>query len=114
VAINHLLFQFCGFNINACPLVDPEEFFKQSFGGDRFVDIIGEISIGRDMRDAIETAENDGEGNEADLSPEEKAERAAQKEKAEKERAEIREARIQAIIIYRVTGYISHFRCCFH
>jgi hypothetical protein len=108
VAINHLLFQFCGFNINACPLVDPEEFFKQSFGGDRFVDIIGEISIGRDMRDAIETAENDGEGNEADLSPEEKAERAAQKEKAEKERAEIRQKRVDTLVeklVYRLSLY---------
>ncbi|KAG2185141.1 hypothetical protein INT44_001931 [Umbelopsis vinacea] len=88
--------------------VDPEEFFKQSFGGDRFVDIIGEISIGRDMRDAIETAENDGEGNEADLSPEEKAVKAAQKESAEKERAETRQKRVDTLVeklIYKLSLY---------
>lgn len=88
--------------------VDPEEFFKQSFGGDRFVDIIGEISIGRDMRDAIETAENDGEGNEADLSPEEKAAKAAQKEQAEKERAETRQKRVDTLVeklIYKLSLY---------
>ncbi|KAG2174900.1 hypothetical protein INT43_005962 [Umbelopsis isabellina] len=88
--------------------VDPEEFFKQSFGGDRFVDIIGEISIGRDMRDAIETAENDGDGNEADLSPEEKAERTAQKEVAEKERAETRQKRVDTLVeklVYKLSLY---------
>jgi curved DNA-binding protein CbpA len=88
--------------------VDPEEFFKQSFGGDRFVDIIGEISIGRDMRDAIETAENDGEANEADLSPEEKAARAAQKEQAEQERAETRQKRVDTLVeklIYKLSLY---------
>src|SRR6202007_1298344 len=79
-------------------IVDPEEFFKQSFGGDRFVDIIGEISIGRDMRDAIETAENDGEGNDAELSAEEKASRAAQKDQAEKERAETRQKRVDTLV----------------
>lgn len=54
--------------------VDPEDFFKQSFGGDRFVDIIGEMSLGRDMREALETAEDD------DMTPEEKAEKEAQSE----------------------------------
>ncbi|GAB5589545.1 DnaJ-like protein [Umbelopsis nana] len=88
--------------------VDPEEFFKQSFGGDRFVDIIGEISIGRDMRDAIETAETDGDGNEDDLTPEEKAERAAQKDQAEKERAETRQKRVDTLVeklIYKLSLY---------
>ncbi|KAL1929415.1 hypothetical protein VTP01DRAFT_1553 [Rhizomucor pusillus] len=75
--------------------VDPEEFFRQSFGGERFVDIIGEISIGRDMREALETAEE--EGNDQNLTPEQKAEREAQKEKTEQERAETRAKRVETL-----------------
>ncbi|KAJ3335560.1 hypothetical protein HDU91_002120, partial [Kappamyces sp. JEL0680] len=33
--------------------VDPEQFFRQQFGGDKFVSIIGEISIARDFKDAM-------------------------------------------------------------
>ena len=33
--------------------VDPQQFFKQQFGGEKFVSIIGEISIARDFKDAI-------------------------------------------------------------
>ncbi|KAJ3282134.1 hypothetical protein HDU76_008770, partial [Blyttiomyces sp. JEL0837] len=33
--------------------VDPEEFFKQQFGGDKFADIIGEISIAKDFKEAM-------------------------------------------------------------
>ncbi|CAO3628656.1 unnamed protein product [Cunninghamella blakesleeana] len=78
--------------------VDPEEFFKQSFGGDKFVDIIGEISIGKDMREALETAEN-GEENEDEskLTPEEKAQKEAQKEKQEQERQETRDKRVDTL-----------------
>ncbi|KAI8915877.1 X-domain of DnaJ-containing-domain-containing protein [Gorgonomyces haynaldii] len=34
-------------------MVDPEQFFKQQFGGDKFLDIIGEISIAKDFGDAL-------------------------------------------------------------
>ncbi|KAI8082819.1 X-domain of DnaJ-containing-domain-containing protein [Halteromyces radiatus] len=78
--------------------VDPEEFFKQSFGGDRFIDIIGEISIGKDMREALETAETEGEQDDTTtLTAEEKAEREAQKEKSEQERAETRAKRVDTL-----------------
>ena len=33
--------------------VDPEQFFKQQFGGEKFVSIIGEISIAKDFKDAM-------------------------------------------------------------
>lgn len=33
--------------------VDPQQFFKQQFGGDKFVDLIGEISIARDFKEAM-------------------------------------------------------------
>ncbi|KAI8800607.1 X-domain of DnaJ-containing-domain-containing protein [Cladochytrium replicatum] len=38
--------------------VDPEEFFKQQFGGDKFVDIIGEISIAKDFKEAMSQLSN--------------------------------------------------------
>ncbi|KAJ3039672.1 hypothetical protein HDV00_012016 [Rhizophlyctis rosea] len=39
--------------------VDPEEFFKQQFGGDKFVDIIGEISIAKDFAQALSGGDSD-------------------------------------------------------
>ncbi|KAG1229593.1 hypothetical protein G6F68_019372 [Rhizopus microsporus] len=72
---------------------DPEEFFKQSFGGDRFLDIIGEISIGKDMREALETAEEDQSG----WTEEEKAAKEAQRTEAEEERNQARIKRVEVL-----------------
>ncbi|KAI7905675.1 X-domain of DnaJ-containing-domain-containing protein [Cokeromyces recurvatus] len=80
--------------------VDPEEFFKQSFGGDRFVDIIGEISIGKDMREALEAYEKEQEEEGIDpksLTPEQKIEREERKRNLEKARAEAREKRVATL-----------------
>lgn len=74
--------------------MDPEEFFKQSFGGERFLDIIGEISIGREMRDALETADED----DTELTEEQKAEKEAQKAESEEEKNAVREKRIQTLV----------------
>jgi len=44
--------------------VDPEEVFGAIFGGDRFMSIIGNISLARDMKTALQEAEDaeaDGE-----------------------------------------------------
>ncbi|KAI7907773.1 X-domain of DnaJ-containing-domain-containing protein [Cokeromyces recurvatus] len=77
--------------------VDPEDFFKTVFGGDRFTDIIGELTMGRDMREAIESAEEND--NDKNLSPEEKATKEAQKAELEKERTKIREERIETLSV---------------
>ena len=64
--------------------VDPEEIFGAMFGGERFVPIIGHISLARDMKTALQEADDaeegeggrkvirDAKGKEI-LSPEEKA-----------------------------------------
>lgn len=77
--------------------VDPEEVFSAIFGGDRFVPIIGEISLGKDMKAALQEAEEaedegenknrlkDAKGNDI-LSPEEKEKK---EEKARKAAAEV-------------------------
>ncbi|RKP27962.1 X-domain of DnaJ-containing-domain-containing protein, partial [Syncephalis pseudoplumigaleata] len=71
--------------------VDPEEFFQQQFGGERFLNIIGKISIGREFRDLVdETAETEEDGS---LTEEEKKQRRDMiqrqtNERRQKERAE--------------------------
>jgi hypothetical protein len=63
------------------------------------VDIIGEISIGKDMREALETLEEE-ESQQVDpklLTPEQKAEREEKKQKLEKARAVARESRVEAL-----------------
>ncbi|KAK3807876.1 MAG: DnaJ-domain-containing protein [Benniella sp.] len=87
-----------GLNKDVSPeggFVNPEAFFKSQFGGDRFVDIIGEISIGRDMRDAL----NETDGDAVDLTPEEKARREASvNEVKDKARDEARQQRVDKLV----------------
>jgi len=81
--------------------VDPEEVFGAIFGGERFVPIIGNISLARDMKTALQEAEDaeaDGEANDGKprlkdakgreiLSPEEKVKKEEKDRiKAEKDR----------------------------
>lgn len=42
--------------------VDPEEVFGAIFGGERFLPIIGQISLARDMKAALQEAEDAEEG----------------------------------------------------
>lgn len=71
--------------------VDPEEVFGAIFGGERFIPIIGEISLAKDMKSALQDEDNsesiprDANGREI-VSPEEKAKR---EEKARKVTAEV-------------------------
>ncbi|KAG8748753.1 hypothetical protein FRC12_013802 [Ceratobasidium sp. 428] len=77
--------------------VDPEEIFSAIFGGERFVPIIGHISLGKDMKDALQNEDSDNEEEAAPvqrdakgreiLSPEERARRdAKRRRKEERER----------------------------
>lgn len=78
--------------------VDPEEVFGAIFGGERFVPLIGQLSLARDMKSALQEADEaageegaapvarDAKGREI-ISPEEKAKR---DEKARKVAAEVR------------------------
>lgn len=77
--------------------VDPEEVFGAIFGGERFLPFIGHLSLARDMKTALQEADEaegegaapvvrDAKGREI-MSPEEKARR---DEKARKVSAEVR------------------------
>ncbi|KAF8335414.1 X-domain of DnaJ-containing-domain-containing protein [Cantharellus anzutake] len=81
--------------------VDPEEIFSAIFGGERFVPIIGDISLGRDMKAALQEAdeaEASGQGKKGKeaLTPEEKAKK---EEKDKRIAAEVlREERVRKLV----------------
>ena len=79
--------------------MDPEQIFSTIFGGDKFVSIIGDISLGKEMKSALQEADEaenaegsgvkrvkDSKGREV-LTPEEKARK---EEKDRKAAAEVR------------------------
>lgn len=81
--------------------VDPEEVFGAIFGGERFTSIIGDISLAREMKTALQEAEEaeedarpkDAKGREI-LSPEE---RAKKEEKERKKATEVRSLRVASL-----------------
>ncbi|KAK0200399.1 X-domain of DnaJ-containing-domain-containing protein [Desarmillaria ectypa] len=84
--------------------VDPEEVFGAIFGGDRFAPIIGQISLARDMKTALQEAE-EAEGNEPKdskgrpiLSEEEKAKKEERDRKKASEKAAQRAERVQKLV----------------
>ncbi|KAF9242843.1 DnaJ-domain-containing protein [Melanogaster broomeanus] len=87
--------------------VDPEEVFGAIFGGERFLPIIGQISLARDMKTALQEAEDveeegkevkrDSKGKEI-LTEEEKARKEEKERKASAERAAARAKRIEKLV----------------
>lgn len=89
--------------------VDPEEVFGAIFGGERFTPIIGDISLGRDMKAALQEAEEaegdengpkkarDSKGREI-LSEAEKAQKEEKDRKKAAEKAAMRKARVQKLV----------------
>ncbi|KAG5641111.1 hypothetical protein DXG03_005974 [Asterophora parasitica] len=89
--------------------VDPEEVFGAIFGGERFTSIIGQISLARDMKAALQEAE-DVESEESDtkrvrdakgreiLSDEEKAQKEERERKKAAEKAAVRKERVQKLV----------------
>ncbi|KAH9966296.1 DnaJ-domain-containing protein [Russula compacta] len=103
--------------------VDPEEIFGAIFGGERFAPLIGQLSLARDMKTALQEADDtegeagrltirDAKGREI-ISPEEKARR---DEKARKAAAEVRLRRGRgpaakaAVREERVQKLVEHLR----
>jgi curved DNA-binding protein CbpA len=90
--------------------VDPEEVFGAIFGGERFVPLIGQLSLARDMKSALQEADEaagegegaapvarDAKGREI-ISPEEKAKRDEKARKVAAEKAAAREERVQKLV----------------
>ncbi|KAG2044153.1 DnaJ-domain-containing protein [Suillus americanus] len=88
--------------------VDPEEIFGAMFGGERFAPIIGQISLAKDMKAALqEVEENEGEdhkdvkrdakGKEI-LSEEERTRKEEKEKKVTAEKAAARAERVQKLV----------------
>ncbi|KIK95725.1 hypothetical protein PAXRUDRAFT_140069 [Paxillus rubicundulus Ve08.2h10] len=88
--------------------VDPEEVFGAIFGGERFLPIIGHISLARDMKTALQEAEEaegeegkqvkrDAKGKEI-ISEEEKARKEEKERKTSAEKAAARAERVQKLV----------------
>ncbi|KAI0085265.1 DnaJ-domain-containing protein [Irpex rosettiformis] len=86
--------------------VDPEEVFGAIFGGERFIPIIGHISLAKDMKAALQEedeedpnkpVQRDAKGKEI-LSPEEKAKRDEKQRKVQAEKAAARAERVQKLV----------------
>jgi len=100
--------------------VDPEEVFGAIFGGERFVSIIGNISLAKDMKSALQEAEEgeEGEGEEQGgsgklrlkdakgrdiVSVEEKAKMEEKARiKAEKEKLKAAEVRDTSLVVFYI------------
>ncbi|CAE6386850.1 unnamed protein product [Rhizoctonia solani] len=90
--------------------VDPEEIFSAIFGGERFVPIIGHISLGKDMKDALQNEESDSEGKSNEpaaavqrdakgreiISPEERARREEKRRRKEERDRQVDAAKQKA------------------
>lgn len=95
-------------------MVDPEAIFSQLFGGERFQEIIGTISLGTEMKSAMQDEEDEDEGvvatmtgpdGKPKLSPEQQAQvdkkkeaKRAAEEKLNAEKAKVREARVADLV----------------
>ncbi|KAG8873181.1 hypothetical protein FRB97_006976 [Tulasnella sp. 331] len=96
--------------------VDPEEVFSAIFGGDRFIPLIGEISLGKDMKEALQQAEDaeeeestaasgsgstvatkDAKGRPV-LTPEQKLKKEEKERKLQIEKAKAREQRVKKLV----------------
>jgi len=105
--------------------VDPEEVFGKLFGGEKFVPLVGNISIGRDMKDALVEADEeaakaergqageggdevpggpkrlegkDGEVQQKEIEKQRKAEKDEKERKASAERKKEREERVAKLV----------------
>ncbi|WFD36815.1 hypothetical protein MCUN1_003705 [Malassezia cuniculi] len=86
-------------------MADPEEVLGSLFGGPRFRDIIGTISIGRDMKKELQ---KDDQNDDEDETPEAKAAREAAEAQQKKEQEQEREERVRELtekLIKRLSVY---------
>jgi len=84
--------------------MDPEEVFGGLFGGDRFRDIIGTVSLGREMKEALQKdsselqAEAEGQADsEPKLTPEQVAAKEQEAQRLAQEKAVQREERVSEL-----------------
>lgn len=78
--------------------LDPEELFQQQFGGDRFVDIIGELAIGKHFKSMMaRQGSKDEDGEEGKVNGEKKERTLDERLQEIEERKKEREARVDKL-----------------
>lgn len=91
--------------------IDPEELFQQQFGGDRFVDIIGELAIGKQLKSMMARRESKDEDGGDGKEVADKKERTLEERLQEiEDRKKEREARVEKLsqnLINKLTPYVS-------
>lgn len=94
--------------------IDPEELFQQQFGGDRFVDIIGELAIGKHFKTMMarhgDKEEGDGEEDNANAKVEKKERTMEERLQEIDERKKEREARVDKLtinLINKLAPYVT-------
>jgi restriction endonuclease Mrr len=60
---------------------NPEEFFRHQFGGDRFVEIFGELSLGREFKEACKADKRENGASQSDLTAIKEEQQKAQEER---------------------------------
>ncbi|ORY31242.1 putative chaperone regulator [Naematelia encephala] len=86
---------------------DPEEVFGKMFGGDRFEDLIGDISIGKDMKDAFQQQADQedmmvGPGGRPMMTPEAMQRKMARDRLRAEEKARVRKERVDKLAAHLV------------
>ncbi|OZJ05050.1 hypothetical protein BZG36_02076 [Bifiguratus adelaidae] len=90
------------------PDADPQEFFQQMFGGDAFREIIGELSMGRDIMEMSERYEAESEENPDGKKPNSPSMRPTKEQIATKKQfQEEQVAKLSENLIHKLTLYTS-------
>ena len=97
--------------------MDPESFFQAQFGGDRFIDIIGELAIAKHFKSAMAQAADDENGEEgasvsngaengdSSVDKKQSLEKRIEEMELRKKEREVRVAKLAENLIVKLNGY---------
>ncbi|CAG7720055.1 unnamed protein product, partial [Allacma fusca] len=90
--------------------INPEELFQQQFGGDRFVDIIGELAIAKHFKTMMAKQDEEEEGEEGKDALEKKEKTYEERLQEMEERKKERDARVDKLaenLITKLAPYVD-------